>query len=66
MKVDVKVSADSACTLLYTKHEGAGSSVKPVTTMPQASTIQNASYFHMVTYNSPTQLQQQHYFSSTF
>jgi hypothetical protein len=68
MRVGVKVSADSAASLLYTEHEGAGSSVNSVTTMPQASTTQNTSYFHMVTYtpNSPMQLRQQHYFSSTF
>ena len=63
MRVDVKVSADSAASLLYTEHEGAGSSVKSVTTTPQASTTQNTSYFHMVTFNSPTQLRQRHYFS---
>jgi len=64
--VDVKLSADSAASLLYTEHEGAGSSKKSVTTKSQASTTQNTSYFHMVTYNSPTQLGQQHYFSSKF
>ena len=66
MRVDVKVSADSAASLLYTEYEGARSSVNSVTTMPQASTTQNTSYSHTVTYNSPTQLRQQHYFSSTF
>jgi hypothetical protein len=66
MRVDVKVLADSAASLLYTEQEGVGSSVKSVTTMPQASTTQNTSYFHMVTYNSPTQLRQQRYFSTTF